>query len=65
MNPLKKGGINGNAVFSNINNFNKLNFALAKNGSGQTCLNSATSAIITLKGMDISGLMYQIILTHQ
>ena len=36
MYPVKIGGINGDAVFSNINHFNILNFALAQNGDGQT-----------------------------
>ena len=54
MNPAKIGGINGDAVFSNINHFNILGFALAQNDNGQTWLSSATSSIIILKGMDIS-----------
>ena len=55
MDPIKMGGTNGDAIFSNINYFNILDFALAQNDNGQTYLNSATSSIITLKGMGISG----------
>ena len=54
-NSVKIGGINGDAVFSNINHFNIVDFALAQSDNGQTWLSSATSSIITLKGMDISG----------
>ena len=54
MNPIKMGGINGDAIFSNINHFNILDFALAQNDNGHTYLSSATSSIITLKGMGIS-----------
>ena len=54
-NSAKIGGINGDATFSNINNYDILNFALAQSDNGQTWLSSATSSIITLKGMDISG----------
>ena len=34
VNPVKIGGINGDAVFSNINHFNSLDFALALIASG-------------------------------
>ena len=55
MNPVKIWGINGDAELSNINHFNILDFALAQNDNGQTYLSSATSSIMTLKGMDIPG----------
>ena len=55
MNPLKIGGINGDAVFSIINHFDILIFALAQNNDGQTYLSSGTTSIIALKGMGISG----------
>ena len=55
MNPVKIWGINGDAELSNINHFNILDFASAQNDNGQTYLSSATSTIITLKGMDIPG----------
>ena len=55
MDPVKIGGINGDAVFSNINCFDILNFALAQSNDGQTFLSSSTPSIKTLKGMDISG----------
>ena len=42
-------------MFSNVNHYNILDFALAQSDNGQTWLSSATSSIITLKGMDISG----------
>ena len=55
MTPVKIGGINGDAIFSNINHCTILDFALAQSDNGQTWLSSGTSSIITPKGMDISG----------
>ena len=55
MSPVKIGGINGDAIFSNLNHYNIHDFALAQSDDGQSWLSSGTTSIKTLKGMDISG----------